>query len=163
MKELIQKVKNYVPVIIGAMTVDSYRRTVTSENISKRYENAADSLEQTNQKLENLYSELVNKKQSVSILDSKEVSIRGRIETLLEQFQKAMERKKQYSESTDSTDNKAIIEAIQQEAEKIVERLSYEVEELTITKGRRSLEIEDILNNISNDSNNQLLDNFIEN
>lgn len=57
-----------------------------------------------------------------------------------------------------------MIEAIQEEAERIVERLSCEVEELSETKGRRSLEFEDILNKINdNTNNNQLLENFLEN
>ena len=57
-----------------------------------------------------------------------------------------------------------MIEAIQEEAERLVERLSCEVEELSETKGRRSLEFEDILNKINdNTNNNQLLENFLEN
>ena len=56
MKEFIQKIKNFAPIIVGAMSVYGYRRTVTSDNVSKRYEAAAESLEQTNTKLENLYS-----------------------------------------------------------------------------------------------------------
>jgi hypothetical protein len=54
-----------------------------------------------------------------------------------------------------------MIDAIQQEAEKIVERISCEIEELNITKSRKSVELEDLLKSISNDSNNQLLDNFL--
>ena len=56
MKEFIQKIKNYTPFVVGAMTFDGYRRTVSGDNVSKRYEKAAETLEQTNQKLENLYS-----------------------------------------------------------------------------------------------------------
>jgi hypothetical protein len=63
MKEFIQKVRNYVPVILGAMTVDGYRRTVLNDNITKRCENATNDLESTNVKLDNLYYELLEKKQ----------------------------------------------------------------------------------------------------
>jgi len=164
MKEFIQKVRNYVPVILGAMTVDGYRRTVLSDNVTKRYENATKELESTNTKLDNLYSELIEKKQNVSMLDTKDVAIRSRIEELLESFRKSIERIKEYRENAnESHNNQSIIEAIQKEAEKIVERISCEIEELTVTKIRKSVELEDILKNISNDSNNQLLDNFIEN
>lgn len=164
MKEFIQKVRNYVPVILGAMTVDGYRRTVLSDNVTKRYESATNDLENTNIKLDNLYSELLEKKQSVSVLDAKDIAIRSRIEELLESFRKAIERIKEYRENvSEGQNNQSMIDAIQQEAEKIVERVSCEIEELNITKSRKSVELEDLLKSISNDSNNQLLDNFIEN
>ena len=106
----------------------------------------------------------MEKKQSVNILDTKDIAIRSRIEELLESFRKSIERIKQYRENvSESQNNQIMIDAIQQEAEKIVERISCEIEELTITKSRKSVELEDLLKNISNDSNNQLLDNFIEN
>jgi histone H3/H4 len=102
------------------------------------------------------------------MIDVKENAIQGRIEELLEQFRKALERKKQYNEVSETAENsdvnKSLIDALQKEAEKIVERLSCEVEELTETKGRKSLEIEDILNKLTdNTNNNQLLDTFLEN
>jgi hypothetical protein len=100
MKEFIQKIRNYVPVIVGAMTVDGYRRTILSDNVTKRYENATKDLESTNVKLDNLYSELLEKKQSVSILDTKDIAIRSRVEELLESFRKSIERIKQYRENT---------------------------------------------------------------
>ena len=56
MKEFIQKLKSHIPLIGVLITADSYRRTVSSDKVSKRYEKAAETLEQTNQKLENLYS-----------------------------------------------------------------------------------------------------------
>jgi chromosome segregation ATPase len=164
MREFIQKVRNYVPVILGAMTVDGYRRTVLNDNVTKRYENATNDLENTNIKLDNLYSELLEKKQSVSILDAKDIAIRCRIEELLESFRKTIARIKEYRENvSESQNNQSMIDAIQQEAEKIVERVSCEIEELNIAKSRKSVELEDLLKSISNDSNNQLLDNLIEN
>lgn len=169
MKELIQKIKSHIPLIGALISADSYRRTITSDNVSKRYKAAAESLEQTNLKLENLYNELVNKKQSVNILDVKEGAIQSRIDELLEKFENANIRIKQYSEAAgDPQTNQSMIEAIHQEAEKIVERLSCEVEELTVTKGRKSLELEDILKSISDNTDvskftptsDNLLDNF---
>ena len=165
MKEFIQKLKSHIPIIGALITVDSYRRTVSSDNVSKRYEAAAESLEQTNQKLENLYSELVNKKQSVNILDGPEEAIQSRIDELLEKFRNANARIKQYSEEANEPQtNQTMIEAIQQEAEKIVERLSCEVEDLAETKARKSLEFEDILKTISDNSDvSKFTDNFLEN
>jgi hypothetical protein len=168
MKEIIHKIRNSVPVILGAMIVDGYRRTVSSDNISKRYENATKDLEYTNTKLDNLYYEFLEKKQSVSILDSKDVAIRSRIDELLEKFRNANARIKQYREEAgDPQTNKTLIEAIQQEAEKLVERLSCEVEELTITKSRKSIEFEDLLKSISDNTDvskfTSMTDNILEN
>jgi hypothetical protein len=44
MKDLIQKLKSHIPLIGALITADSYRRTLSSDNISKRYEAAAESL-----------------------------------------------------------------------------------------------------------------------
>lgn len=57
-----------------------------------------------------------------------------------------------------------MIEAIQVEAEKIVERLSCEVEELAETKVKKSLELEDILKSISDNTDvSKFTDDLLEN
>lgn len=153
MREFIQKLKTYAPIIGVFITADGYRRTVESDKISKRYENAAVSLEQTNQKLENLYSDLLNKKQSVNMKDVTESATQSRINELLEKFRNANARIKQYSEENgDPESNQSMIENIKLDAERIVERLSLEVEELAETKVRKSLELEDILKSISDNT-----------
>jgi hypothetical protein len=172
MKELIFKINNYMPSVfgvVGAITADGYRRVILNDQVTNRFVIATDSLDQTNKKLIDLHSELLIKNQNVNKLDVQESAIQGRIDELLDKFKNAYSRLKQYNEvsasaSEDPQSNKALIEAIQTEAEKRVERLSLEVEELADINSRKSLELEDILKNISNSNEgNQLLENFWDN
>lgn len=165
MKELIQKLKTLVPIAVGIISVDGYRRALTSENSTSRLTKAAESLETTNKKFETLRSEVLQKQENIDILDVKEIACQNRIDNLISSYRKAWARYKEYKESDLSSEsNKGIVDSILQELANLTESLSVELEELVITKARKSVELEDILKNISDSTSiNKLFENSLVN
>ena len=132
MRELIQKIKNALPIIVGIASLDGYRRTVINDLSRSRLEQATNKLEHTTARLKDLHSQLLMKKQDIDMLEVKESGIppygRGRIDELLKKFQNSSEELRNRIQNCDENfeeSNKVIIETIQPEANKIVARLSF--------------------------------------
>lgn len=161
MKEILQKIKGILPIIKGLVALDGYRRTLSNDKVAENFVKATESLQNTNKKLEDLYTAALNKKQDLNLYNAKELASQDRVKELLESFRNSHNKVQELKKAAeDSQTNQALAETIKEEMAKLGDRITSELEDLSLMQSRKSLELEDIINSISNTNNPQFWDNY---
>jgi len=82
MRDLIQKIQNIVPILVGFASLDGYHKTVLADMHNKELLEAKNSLVLTTDKLETLRAQIMLQKQSIDISDVKVEASQNRVEEL---------------------------------------------------------------------------------
>jgi hypothetical protein len=158
MKEYFSKVGSFAKWLTAAMAIDGYRRAVASDKINNVLVEIRNETELKIKKLEQMKSNLEIREDKVSWLNTKYVSVQGRIEKMLEDLNKNKKRLTEYNEDPDK--NQTLIVEVQRNSEEIIERISTELTEFNnITNNK----VNEIFKSLSDsDSTSKLVDNYWE-
>jgi chromosome segregation ATPase len=133
MKDLIQKLKSYSGYIFGGIAIDSYRRTMNTEELNRVIQESATRLETKVSYIERLRAKLHISQDKITGLETKTVSIKGRILEYMEQINANKAKLVEYNQSPE--ENKELIDVVHRQSVDIMGRLSSELQELEETVG----------------------------
>jgi hypothetical protein len=151
MKELIQRLKIFGGIILGGVALDGYRWTMNTEDLNRVIQDSANRLESKISYIDMLRAKLHISQNKITGLETKTVSIKGRILEYLEQININKAKLVEYNQSPEK--NKELIDVVHRQSIDLLDRVSSEILELEETVGLEKQTLEATLKQIENSDN----------